>query len=276
MSSPSEDQKHLFAYDDIADFDVQVIDTRYQDNVTVQDISFIGVPDKTRVSAYLVRPSSGNAPCAGVLWAHWLGEEKSNREEFLDEAITMAASGVVSLLVDTMWSAPDWYPNRILEDDYANGIAQVIELRRAMTLLSAQPNIDEARMGFVGHDYGGMYGTLMAGVDQKAKTYVLLAVTPSFYDWAFYTRKPESMETYQAQNDVLEPMQYLQQINNASFLFQFAENDFYVPEPKRQEYYNHAPKPKKMMVYAEAEHNMILSEIRDDRQAWLRTELGLS
>lgn len=274
MSPSSEPQSRLFAYDDIADFDVQVIETRQQDNVIVEDISFIGVPDKSRVSAYLVRPS-GDGSFAGVLWAHWLGEEKSNREEFLDEAISMASDGVISLLVNAMWSAPGWYTNRELEEDHNNGIAQVIELRRAMTLLSAQPHIDEARIGFVGHDYGGMYGTLMAAADQKAKSYVFIAVTPSFYDWAFYTRQPESMEVYHAQNDALEPLLHLPQIKNARFLFQFAEHDFYVPEAKRQQYYEAAPEPRKMIVYPEAEHNMTLPEIRADRQTWLRAELEI-
>lgn len=275
MSSQSEPQSRLFTYDDIADFDVQVIETRQQDNVIVEDISFIGVPDKSRVSAYLVRPSSGDGPFAGILWAHWLGEEKSNREEFLEEAVSMASDGVISLLVDAMWSAPSWYTNRDLDQDHTNGIAQVIELRRAMTLLSAQSNIDEARMGFVGHDYGGMYGTLMAAADQKAKSYVFIAVTPSFYDWAFYTRQPESIEAYHAQNDALEPTLHLPQIKDASFLFQFAEHDFYVPEVKRQQYYEAAPEPRKMIVYPEAEHNMTLPEIRADRQMWLRAELGI-
>lgn len=275
MSSPSDAQQQLFAYDDSADFDVQVISTRQENNAIIQAITFVGVPDKTRISAYLVRPSSPSSKLAGILWAHWLGEEKSNREEFLDEGVAMAPSGVVSLLVDTMWSAPGWYTNRVLEQDHLNGITQVIELRRAMALLLSQPHVDPARIGFVGHDYGGMYGTLMAAADQKAKTCVLLAVTPSFYDWAFYTRQPDSMDVYRANNDPLEPMLHLPQIKNASFLFQFAEHDFYVPEPKRQEYFTAAPESKKMIVYPEAEHNMMRPEIRADRQKWLKEELGL-
>lgn len=114
------------------------------------------------------------------------------------------AQGVFSLLVDAMWSAPDWYNKRVPEEDYDSSIRQVIALRRAMDLLLSRSDVDKARVGFVGHDYGGMYGMMGAGVDRRARTYVYVAVVPSLNHWAFFARQPASKADYLRKNAVLE------------------------------------------------------------------------
>lgn len=55
-------------------------------------------------------------------------------------------------------------------------IDETIEVRRALDLLLAQPQVNRKRIGFVGHDYGAMYGALVAGVEKRVKAYVLIAV----------------------------------------------------------------------------------------------------
>ena len=72
---------------------------------------------------------------------------------------------------------------RVPEQDYDNWVRQVVALRRAMDLLAARADVDKARVGFVGHDYGGMYGMMAAGVDNRARTYVYIAVAPSLNHW---------------------------------------------------------------------------------------------
>lgn len=270
----AESQSTLFAYDQNAPFDLRVAGVEDRDGVKIQDITFVGVPGGDSVSAYLVIPS-GNGPFAGILWGHWLGEENCNRTQYLAEAIELAKSGVVSLLPDAMWSKPDWYGKRVLAEDYANGVRQVIEFRRAMDLLLAQPHVDASRIAFVGHDYSGMYGTLASAADQKASAYVLIAVTPSFYDWAFYAKQPDDPDAYRQQNDPLEIMRHLPQIKNGKFLFQFAAHDEYVPEAKRNEFYATAPEPKTLKVYDDATHQMHTAPIAADRDAWLKAQLGL-
>lgn len=56
----------------------------------------------------------------------------------------------------------------------------VIDLRRALDLLLAQPGADPKRIAFVGHDYGSMHGAILAGVDRRPQSYVLLTPTGSF------------------------------------------------------------------------------------------------
>jgi dienelactone hydrolase len=262
----------LFRYDDDAPVTINEVSSEQRGDVTVRDIAFSPGPGR-EIKAYLVVPK-GNGPFAGILWVHWLGEEKSNRTQFLDEAVELAPKGAVSLLVDAMWSAPQWFGNRVPEKDYENSIRQVIELRRAVDLLLSQSNVDKTRLGFVGHDYGAMYGMIMAGVDRRFNTFVFIAATQSLNDWAFLGPQPKSKTAYLTQNANLELTDYLRQIRNASKLFQFGKGDFYVSQADAAVLFAAATEPKQRKLY-EASHKMELNEIVRDRDEWLVKQLKL-
>ena len=267
-------QAALFRYDPAADLKVEEARVEKQGTVSVHDIRFTPVPGAEPVKAYIVVPE-GKGPFAGVLWVHWLGEPATtNRTQFLKEAVDLAPKGIVSLLVEGMWSAPDWYGKRVPEQDYDNSIRQVIALRRAMDLLLSRADVDKARVGYVGHDYGGMYGMMANGVDRRARTYVYIAVVPSLNDWAFFARQPVSKAAYLRQNAPLELTDYLRQVKNASTLFQFASKDVYVSRADTQVVMGAASTPKERRFY-EADHGMAVPQAAADRDAWLLKELGL-
>jgi pimeloyl-ACP methyl ester carboxylesterase len=211
------------------------------------------------------------------MWVHWLGDpETTNRTQFRDEAVKLAAQGIVSVLVDAMWSTavqPEWFGKRVPEEDHANSIRQVIALRRGMDLLLAQPGVDKNRVGVVGHDYGGMYSMMMAGVDQRAKTYVYVAVVPSLLDWAFLGPQPKSKADYLRQNSMLELTDYLRQVKNATTLLQFGNKDVFVSRVDTG-IIARAADTKERRFY-ETDHAMKLPEIAADRDAWLVKELAL-
>jgi dienelactone hydrolase len=270
----------LFAYDAAAPLDIQVADTTTMRSAVVQDVTFVARPDRPaeRVAAYIVAPVAPAATMPAVLWVHWLGEPATtNRTEFLDEATALAARGVVSVLVDAMWSKPRWYRDRVLEQDYATSIGQVVALRRSLDLLLAQQGVDRARVALVGHDYGGMYGAIVAGVDGRAKTHVLIAATASLLDWAFfYDKKPVSMDTYRREHEALSLCDHLASADAVSFYFQFAEKDEYVTLARAQALFAAPSGVKQMSVYGGAGHEMTApAAIRADRTAWLARELGI-
>jgi dienelactone hydrolase len=265
--------QHLFAYDASADFALVEHGTTTRGGVLVRDITFKATPDGAPIAAYLVTPTQAGT-YAGILWGHWLGEAKFNREQYLAEAMQMAEHGAVSLLVNAMWSRPHWYQERDLAQDYQKGIQQVIEFRRALDLLLSQPQVDAKRIAFVGHDYSGMYGMVAAALQQQAKAYVFIAVAPSMFDWAFYSKQPADEAAYRTENAPLEPLPYLANIKNASFYFQFAAEDFYIPRAKAELVYATAPAPKELHFYPD-EHQMASAKVTQDRVAWLRQQLGL-
>ena len=272
--------RELFAYDAAADLGVQVAGTRTVADVVTQDVTFVARPDRPteRLAAYIVAPATRAASMAGVLWVHWLGEPATtNRTEFLDEATALARRGVVSVLVDAMWAKPRWYRDRVLEQDYATSIGQVVALRRGLDLLLAQRGVDRSRVGLVGHDYGAMYGAIVAGVDGRAKTHVLIAATASLLDWAFfYDKKPVSMDAYRREHEALSLCDHLA-----------TAGAIVVPLPVRGEgRLRHAGRRrtalfaaptgvKQMIVYGGAGHEMTApAGIKADRTAWLVRELG--
>jgi dienelactone hydrolase len=268
-------QAALFTYDTGAPFDLKENGVETRDGVTVRDVSFTAVPGQPPVKAYLVVPP-GKGPFAGVLWVHWLGEpETTNRTQYLKEAVALAPRGAVSLLVDAMWSAPKWYEERVPDTHYDTSLRQVIALRRAMDLLLKQPGVDSARIGFVGHDYGAMYGMIAAGVDRRAKTYVYVAATQSLLDWAFFAAQPKSKADYLRQNANLELTDYLRQVKNASTLFQFANADTYVSRSDTIPLLG-ATQGRKERKFYDADHSMSPPQVAQDRDAWLATELGLA
>jgi len=263
----------LFNYDFNAELNIREKGSERRGEIIIRDIAFTAGPRSENVSAYLVIPSEPG-PHPGILWVHWLGEENSNRAQFLDEAVTLAEHGAVSLLVNAMWSDSGWYEKRIPEEDYSNSIHQVIELRRAMDVLLSRQGVDANRVAVVGHDYGGMYSTIMGGVDQRATTYVLVAVTPSLNDWAYFSTQPKSQIQYVRENAVFEIPMYLREIKNASVLFQFGKQDFFVSGAGAAIYFRSANEPKERKWY-DAEHEMNKPEIRADREAWLVRTLKL-
>jgi hypothetical protein len=155
----------LFDYDKTIDLNLKDIGVEKRGNITVRDISFVGIPGKDPIKAYLVVPE-GPGPFPGILWGHWLGHHTSDRSQYLDEAVQLASSGVVSILINAMWAEPAWYENRRPKEDYENSIRQVIEIRRAMDLLVTFDNVDKTRIGFLGHDYSGMYGLLQRALSR--------------------------------------------------------------------------------------------------------------
>jgi dienelactone hydrolase len=265
----------LFLYDAKADLGLKTVGTEMRGDVAVQDIRFTAVPGSTdETRAYLVIPK-GEGPFAGALWVHWLGEPATtNRSEFLEEAVALAGRGLASLLVEAMWSAPKWYENRNPDQDYDNSIQQVVALRRAMDLLVSQPQVDRARLGFVGHDHGAMYGMLAAAADQRARTYVFVAATQSLEDWAFLAKQPVSKPEYLCKNSVFELTDALMRVKNASTLFQNGTKDTYVSRASTAVLLAAAGSPKERKLY-ETEHAMATPEVKTDRDLWLVRELKL-
>jgi dienelactone hydrolase len=265
----------LFAYDKSAPLHVQEIARETRDAALVRDLTF--TPADKPVKAYLVTPATGAhpGPHAAILYVHWLGDpETTNRTQFLTEAITLAGRGVVSLLVEGMWAEPNWYKNRIPEEDHAQAVRQVIELRRAMDLLLAQPGLDPKRVAFVGHDFGAMYGMIAEALDRRARTYVFMAPTPHFIDWFLFRQQPQDLAAYKAQLAPLDPVNFVGQLAPAPVFFQFANQDFYITADEAAEFYA-AARPRKQLATYDADHGLHPPQVATDRLAWLVRELEL-
>jgi dienelactone hydrolase/thiol-disulfide isomerase/thioredoxin len=268
----------LLAYDAKAPLDIKTVGTERQGDVIVEDITFRGVGET--IPAYVVRPAEGAGPFAGVLFVHWFAppDPTSNRTQYLDEARALARRGTVSLLVSTFWSDPARYRARRWQTDFENSVAQARNLRRALDVLVSRPGVDASRLALVGHDYGAMFGSVVAAADARPKAYVLIAGTARFTDWYLFgssSGKPEGadLDAYRAQLARIDPVAVIP-AGRGAFFFQFGESDKYTPRENFISFYTAAPSPKRIATY-QSDHDMGAAIIRHDRTVWLAEQLGL-
>ena len=241
----------------------------------VRDVSF---PNSTggKTAAYLVEPSSPGAKKGpGVLFVHWYETDApdSNRSQFLREAIPLAEDGVTSLLIDTMWSDPPWFLTRDSSHDFEQSEKQVRDLGKALDYLMANSKVDPAAVAYVGHDFGAMYGMVLASRDKRVKAWAFQAATASFSDWFLYYPKREGAAK-QAVIDRLAPLDPVKHIGSASpVLLQFAKKDQFVTEEKAKQLIDAAHEPKRVIWY-ESGHALTM-QASADRLIWLRQQLGI-
>ena len=175
-----------FDYNVSVPFDPKIVTETQKDGLTVTDLTYAAHDPSFsaflggRTAAYLIKPQ-GQGPFAGIIYLHWLGTPNGNRSEFLDEAVETAKHGSVALVLQGYFP---WMASPLgTQDDRPLIVGQAIELRRAVDFLLTQPEVDPDRLGYVGHDYGAVYGGILAGVDHRLKTAVLITGVPSFADW---------------------------------------------------------------------------------------------
>lgn len=226
--------------------------------------------------AELFRPEGGDN-LAAILFVHWYEPESpnSNRHQFEHDAKQLAKQGAVCLLVETLWSDIDFFLKRTQADDARNSIQEAVNLRRALDFLLQQNGVDKNRVAVVGHDFGGMYGVLMGGVDQRPTHYVIMAATPRFPDWYLYFPKLEgdARAEFISQMSELDPITHVANLAPAPILFQLSTNDFHVPRERAQEFFNAAREPKELKWY-DAGHGLN-DNATQERQAWLLQQLLL-
>lgn len=271
---PFENLERLYEYDSKTPLDVQEKSVEEKEGVQVHDISYAS-PKEGRVVAYLVTPL-GKGPFAGIVWMHWLGSTNSNRNEFLDDAIASAKKGAVSVLIDGNF--PWRKTPSSLDADRALLTQQVIDIRRGLDVLLTRTDVDPKRIAYVGHDFGAMYGSILAGIDRRAKSYVLVAGTTTFHDWFLTYWKPapaDKQEEYRAGMAAFDPIRYVDHAAPGALFFQFSTSDRFIPNTTAEEFYNAASNPKSVKWYP-VPHQMKNDDITNDRLDWLNKQLELN
>jgi dienelactone hydrolase len=274
---PDGESARLFAYDRSVAFDLKEASAREQDGVIIRDVNYAAyTQQRGRIKAYLVKPA-GKGPFAGVLFFHWYGSPNGNRDQFLGEAVALARRGTVSLLIQ------GHFPWAVAptdgQTDRQRVIDETIEVRRALDLLLSQPQVNRKRIGYVGHDYGAMYGAIVAGVDKRVKAYVLMAPIGSFSYWslAYWLAKTAApaKEAYRQALNAVDPISHISRATPAALLFQFANSDEHIPKTEANAFQEAASKPKEVKWY-DAKHDLHVEAAAKDRREWLTGQLALA
>jgi dienelactone hydrolase len=249
--------------------------TRAGTPVLIQDV-LVPIPGHPAVRAYLVRPGGHlrRHSHAGILFLHWLGQIHSDRTEFLAEATELASQGAVSLLPEGKFP---WQVAPVGKwRDVTSVEAQLSYFRHALTWLINRRYVDPSRVAVVGHDYGAMYGALLANSDHRVHVAVLATPDATWGHWfvKYWLGFTGSRAArYKAMFTSLQPVRHVSRLGSDE-LFQWAGRDIFVSASVRKRFAAAAPLAQ-VDLFPAADHQLNTAA-ETARDAFLTTELGLS
>lgn len=277
--------RQMFDYEQSLPLDVKEVGVEDKGGISVRDISYAS-PKGGRVTAYLVVPA-GKGKFAGVIFMHG---RPGSRNNFLDEAVSLAKAGAVSLLIDAPFSRSgeskrDFDPTVTKPKDDRNIYIQtVVDLRRGVDLLLSRADVDPKRIGFIGHSYGAHTGAVLAGVEKRINAFVIMAGNPSLNEFlrtstisaiveTRNTLTKEQQENYFSMLAFFDPINYIGHVAPSALFLQFGKKDSLANEEKVTLYSKAASNPKLVKTY-DAGHELN-EEARRDRAEWLRKQIGI-
>ncbi|HXA56951.1 MAG TPA: hypothetical protein VNU84_05905 [Candidatus Acidoferrum sp.] len=291
-ASAGDDLARHWAYDKNQPLEMSQVGVQERDGIKIYDISYkapvgdraslVG-PNGGNATAYLVVPP-GKGPFPAVIYGHWCmpGSEKKNRTEFLDEAIVLAHSGVISLLLDHATVHPGFVEDKspLNEQQVAVDVQQDINIRRGADLLVTRADVDPKRVAYVGHSCGAGAGAFLSGIDKRFKSFVLMAggwpddtfkKSPMYEQ---YRQKigTEKFDAFQAEHSWADTGKYVSHAAPAVVFLQFASDEQFVTPEMDKDFFAAVSEPKRMKMY-EAPHALNADATRD-RVAFLAEQLS--
>ncbi|MDX6282901.1 MAG: hypothetical protein QOH03_3972 [Kribbellaceae bacterium] len=248
-----------------------VTDSGKPQAVVVTDIQ-IPVHGQAPVTAYLVRPvAKKHQKLAGALYLHWFEPPNptQNRTEFLSEAIALASKGAVAILPQLTFP---WAGDPVGDKtDRAKVTNQLAAVEAAYQALLAQDGVDSRRTAVIGHDYGAMYASL---IGKRAHAMVFMAGDATWANWfdTFWLGlDPDQAVAYRKVFAGLDPVDNVARAHDV--YFQWAGRDIFVTPEVRASFSTAKPSAK-VSLYEKSDH-FLTQEAKDDRLAWVSSELGL-
>ena len=285
--APIPDAAELTAYDPATPLDVaEESPVRTLDGgIEIHDISWASL-GTDRVSAWLVVPP-GDGPFAGLVYLH--GSE-TDRDDFLDEAVAMAHGGAASIVLDAPFARTG--PSRkafllnfglaVRERDMT--AQAILDARRAYDVLLERGDVDPERLAFVGHSWGASLGVVLAAVDDRPGSLVIITARPSWTGflaleaegWVRSAHErvgDEDWQQYLALMAPLDAMAAIGDVDASRLYLQYGTADDVVPEAVSAQLIDAADGAKTDLYPAPHALN---DEATADRVAWLGERLGLS
>ena len=203
------------------------------------------------------------------------GSEKKNRAEFLEEAVVLAQSGLVSLLPDHVSVRPGF-----VEDDTPLNENQAAVMVQQVANLS-RSDVDAKRLAYVGHSCDASAGGFLSGIDKRFKAFVLMAgdlsdeVDQKSKGFQEFRQKigAERLDAFMKEHAWLDAGRYVSNAAPATVFLQFASDEPFIDEEMEKGYFELVSQPKKMRIY-KAQH-ALNAEARRDRIAFLAEQLSV-
>jgi cephalosporin-C deacetylase-like acetyl esterase len=202
----------------------------------------------------------------------------------VDEAVVLARLGIVSFCLDASFRRPAAYEPEA--DPPQADLQWIVDVRRAVDILQDRFGVIPEHIGYVGHSFGASFGGVIAGVEHRIKTYVLMAgaaqateiMRTSKHPLIVRAREktpPEAWEAMLVAEAPYDACHYIGQAAPAALLFQFAFHDEYVPVQEATHYFELASEPKRIAWYEHCHHELS-AQARIDRALFLCEQLDLT
>jgi len=268
----------LFEYDKESPVAITENSVQQEDGFTLYDIHYPS-PKGGDVPAYLLIPD-GAGPFAAILLMHG---SSGSRASLLSFAKDLAPTGAVVLTVSGPAART---PNRdwihFTAQDRDEQIQLIIDLRRAVDLLTQHPNVDASRIGYVGYSYGAAMGGLLAGVEPRVKAYGLMVgdggLVNHFTDdgkpvGGFETVPAVMREEWLNAMEPIEPIHFIGHASASWLYFQNAHYDSSVSEADALAYQDAGSLPKRVQWYDSGHGLPAVAYV--DMVNWLAERIGI-
>jgi dienelactone hydrolase len=246
------------------------VNTHYP--IAIRDVSYTAGRD--RVAAYLVLPPRSSTRAPAVIYLHGSG---GDRGQFVVPATWLAARHAIGLVITapsaTSQSVASTSPAARLSQQVRLEERDVIAVRRGIDLLRRRSDVDPSRIGFVGWSAGARAGAILAGVEPRLRTLVLMSggSTPVS---AYAARAPASLRsTVRRYLTIVDPLRYVGRATASGLLLQDGLRDQVVPRSALDAVVAAAPKGTTVRWY-DADHGLN-AKAYHDQLAWLTRKLHL-
>ena len=247
------------------------VNSRYP--IAIDDVSYTAGGD--RINAFLVLPPGGGKRRPAVVFVHGSG---GDRQQLLVPATWLAARHAVGLVI-TEPSSTAAAPSggsavAVLRRQARVEERDVVAVRRGIDLLRARADVDPSRIGYVGWSAGARTGAIVAGVEPRLRSVVLMSggATPiSTYAAKAPTSLRPAIRRYLA---AVDPLRYVPRASAPGLLLQDGRKDQIVPRSALEAMAHAAPQGTTVRWYA-ADHGLN-PKAYHDQLVWLAEKLGLT
>ena len=267
----------LFAYDVGAPLNLRETVETTQNGVRVSAISFSS-PDGGSATGLLFDPVNRSGLRPGIVLMHGM---PGTARGTAGQGLGLAEHGVVVIAIDAPFARRGGSPLRYTTEDRAEQIQLIKDLQRAVDVLRARPNVDRARIAYLGISYGGAMGSLFVGIERRIRAAALVVGDGGLVSHSTGPEDRSFLASLSCATRVnwframapIEPIRFIPLASPTPLLLQNGRLDNLVPPADAEALHGAAPEPRTIRWYG-AGHSLDLQALRD-RHEWLNAQIGL-
>lgn len=273
----------LFDYDHAVPFEIETGPFSPRKDIRITAGSFQAMKGR-RMDFILAEPSGKGSRRPVVIFQRGGGQSMAH---YIGEAALLAKAGVIAIILEAPYRRPAGappFPKR--EALREHPVHVVIGIRRALDWLLAREDTDAARVGYVGHSYGGNAGAVLSAVEKRIQTFVLIGLVAEYSKhvaenqsgyWKNYRAAlsaPELAQTLELLRPV-DPGRFLPKSGPAAVLVQCGRLDMEDVKRDCEVAYGAAGQPKRLRWY-DVDHEFVNAEAMLDRMRWMGERLRVT